>query len=257
MDTGFIGAPSETNENVMKIRVFLFIVVILIIGSARAEQTLILNSPFYPPLTSETHDGLLDLVYQELSSRLGIKIEIQNLAAAERTLINVNNGVVDGDVGRILGFERQYPNMVSVPVPVMKFEMMVFSRNFDFRVAGPDSIKPYNIGLVRGWRILERASVGAQSVTTFDNAEQMFSMLDKNRIDIVLLEKLEGLQVVKSMGIKGVKILQPSLIEGYWYLYLNKKYASLIPRIAAELRKMEQDGSLKRINRSVMARYGL
>ncbi len=241
----------------MKIRVFLFIVVILIIGSARAEQTLILNSPFYPPLTSETHDGLLDLVYQELSSRLGIKIEIQNLAAAERTLINVNNGVVDGDVGRILGFERQYPNMVSVPVPVMKFEMMVFSRNFDFRVAGPDSIKPYNIGLVRGWRILERASVGAQSVTTFDNAEQMFSMLDKNRIDIVLLEKLEGLQVVKSMGIKGVKILQPSLIEGYWYLYLNKKYASLIPRIAAELRKMEQDGSLKRINRSVMARYGL
>lgn len=240
----------------MKIRASLFIVGILMIGSSWAEQTLVLNSVFYSPLTSESRDGLLDQVYQELASRLGIKIEIHNLSAAERTLINVNNGVVDGDVGRILGFEKQYPNLVSVPVPVMKFEMMVFSRNVDFRVAGPDSIKPYNIGIVRGWRILELASVGAKSVTTVDSAEQMFSMLDKNRIDIALLEKLEGLQIVKSMDIKGIKILQPSLLEGYWYLYLNKKHAALIPRIAAELRKMEQDGSLKRINRSVLARYG-
>jgi polar amino acid transport system substrate-binding protein len=240
----------------MKIRAILVVVAILMIGSARAEQTLVLNSVFYSPLTTENHDGLLDMVYQELARRLGIKIEIRNLAAAERTLINVNDGVVDGDVGRILGFEKQYPNMVSVPVPVMKFEMMVFSRNVDFRVAGPDSIKPYNIGIVRGWRILEQASVGAQSVTTFDSAEQMFSMLDKNRIDIALLEKLEGMQIVKIMGIKGVKILQPRLLEGYWHLYLNKKHESLIPQIAAELRKMEEDGSLKRINDSVQARYG-
>lgn len=239
----------------MKARALWAIVFGLMIGSARAEQTLVLSSALYAPITSEKRDGVLDMVYRELGKRLGIKIEIRHMAAAERALLNVNEGVVDGDAGRIAGMSKNYPDMVAVPVPVMKYEMAVFSRNVDFRVAGPGSIKPYNIGIVRGWKVLEQVSSGAQSVILVDNAEQMFSMLDKNRVDIVLLEKLEGMQIIESMGIKGVRPLRPNLLEGYFYLYLNKKHESLIPRIAAELRKMEQDGSLKRIYDSVRSRY--
>lgn len=227
----------------------------LFITAAWAEQTLVLNSSYYSPVTSEKRDGVLDLVYQELSKRIGIKIEIHNLAVAERVLLNVNEGIMDGDVGRVLGLEKKYPNMMSVPVPVMKYEMVVFSYDEDFNVAGPDSIKPYNIGIVRGWKILEQAAVGAQSVITLESAEQMFSMLDKHRIDIALLEKLQGLQIIKSMGIKGCKVLKPNLLEGNWYLYLNKKHKVLIPKITTELRKMERDGTLKAIYDGVLARY--
>lgn len=240
----------------MKIRAILAVLISLLVSSARAEQTLVLNSSYYAPVTSEAHDGVLDLVYRELSRRLGIRIEIQMLPAAERVLLNVNEGIVDGDVGRIEGLDKiKYPNLVRVPVPVMKYEMAVFSRSFDFRVAGSPSIMPYHVGVVRGWKILEQASTGARSVTPVENAEQMFSMLDKSRIEIALLEKLQGLQIIRSMDIKGIKVLQPALLEGYWYLYLNKKHEALIPRITAELRKMEQEGVLQRSYDSVLARY--
>ena len=237
----------------MRTRALLVIAIGLLAGHARAEQTLVLNSVFYAPVTSEKRDGVLDLTYRELARRLGLRIEIRNLAAAERALINVNEGVVDGDVGRIAGLEKKYPNILSVPVPVMKFEMAVFSRHADFRVAGPESIKPYSVGLVRGWKILEEAAVGARAVTTLESAEQAMSMLEKNRVDVVLMEKLQGLRIIETMGIKGVRVLQPNLLEGFFYLYLNKKHAALIPRITVELRKMEQDGTLQRIYDSVLA----
>lgn len=223
---------------------------------ALAEQTIVLGSSYSAPVTSEQKDGLLDLVYQELSRRLGIKIEIQNLAAAERVLLNANSGVDDGDVGRILGLEKKYPNLISVPVPVMKYQMVVFARNLDFEVSGVESIKPYNVGIVRGWKILEAASAGAHSVTVLDSGDQLFSMLDKGRIDIALLEKLQGLEIIKKLGIHGIKVLKLPLLEGNWYLYVNKKHEALVPRLTSALRKMEEDGTIERISNTVLNRYG-
>jgi polar amino acid transport system substrate-binding protein len=125
----------------------------------------------------------------------------------------------------------------------------------DFKVSGSESIKPYNIGIVRGWKILELASAGAKSLTALESGEQLFGMLDATRIDLALLDKLQGLHFIKTLNLKGIKVLKPNLLEGQWYLYLNKKHEALIPRITAELRKMEQEGVIKHIYDSVLARY--
>ncbi|MBF0562715.1 MAG: transporter substrate-binding domain-containing protein [Alphaproteobacteria bacterium] len=239
----------------MKLPVLLAIVMTLLTSPAWAEQTLVLNSALYTPFTSEKRDGELDMLYQELSNRLGIKIDIQILTAAQRSLINVVEGVVDGDAGRIEGLDKQYPNIVRVPIPVTKFEVVVFSRNFDFRVDGPESLKPYNIGIVRGWKIVEAATAGAASITMLESADLMFSMLDKNRIDIAVLEKKMGIELIKRMGVKNIKIMKPALLESYWYLYLNKKHIGLVPRITAELRNMEEDGTRQRIHDGALSRY--
>lgn len=239
----------------MNTRVVLAITMSLLMSAAWAKQTIVLNSSFYAPLTSEKQDGVLDLIYQQLSKRLGIHIEIQNLTASERCLRNADSGIVDGDVARVAGLEKIYPNLMRVPVPVMKYEMVGFSRKVDFKMTGAEGIKPYNIGVVRGWKILEQAAAGAHSVTSLESADQMFMMLDKNRIDIALLEKLEGLQIIKSMDIKGVRVLQPNLYEGEFYLYLNRKHAAMIPLISAELLKMAQEGVLQHIYDSVLMRY--
>lgn len=233
----------------------LMVFSLMLIRPALAEPTLLLSSSYYPPVTSEQKNGILDLVYQALSARLGIKIEIYNQTAAERILLNVNSGLDDGDVGRVFGMEKLYPNLISIPVPVMKFQMMVFTRHANFTVSGPQSIKPYNIGIVRGWKILEAAANGARSVTIVDNGKQLFSMLDKGRIDIALIEKLQGLEFIRQMGLRGIKILQPPLIEGKWYLYVNKQHAALVPQLTAGLQEMETDGTLDRIYQTVMHRY--
>lgn len=223
---------------------------------AHANQTLSLGNAYGAPMTTPNKDGLFDLIYQELSHRTGIKIVIQNADTAERVLLNANSGVDDGDVGRVAGLEKRYTNLVYVPVPVYHYQMVVFSKKLEFPVDGARSIQPYDIGLLKGWKIVENISQGARSVTSVETGEQLFSMLDKNRIDIALIEKAQGLAILKTLRLKDIRLLQPNLLEGDWYLYLNQKHANLVPRISSELEKMHRDGTIKRINERVSRTHG-
>lgn len=240
----------------MRLIIIAVLFMVMQMSYANAQQTLILGNSHGAPMTTPNEDGLFDLIYQKLSQRLGIKIVIQNTDTAERALLNASSGVNDGDVGRVAGLEKRYPNLVYVPVPVYHYQMVVFSKTINFPVDGAKSIHPYDIGLVTGWKILENISHGARSVTSLETGEQLFSMLDKNRVEIALHEKAEGLSILKTLGLKNIKVLQPNLIEGDWYLYLNKKHENLVPRIAAELEKMHKDGTIKRINERVSRSHG-
>lgn len=224
-------------------------------SSVHAKETLFLGSSYYEPITTAKKDGVLDLVYQELSRRLNMTISIDSLENAERVLLNANSGLSDGDVGRVAGLEKRYPHLISIPVSIYHYEMIVLSKNVNFKVAGQESIMPYNIGLLRGWKILENLSIGAHSVTSLEEAEQVFTMLDKGRIDIALFEKSQAMPILKKMGLKDIKVLKPNLVEGDWYLYLNKKHKNLIPKITTELQKMHKDGTMKRISEKVQQKY--
>ena len=170
----------------MKFLIFMLTLLsILTSTTALAEQKLILNTSYSSPITSPKKNGYLDLLYQELATRTGIQIEIQELPA-ERALGNANDGIDDGDVCRIAGLEKTYPNLVMVPEQVMRIQMGVFTRDENFKVNGPESLKPYDVGIVTGWKILERTIVDTRSRQTLATAEQLFTMLHEKRIDVAL-----------------------------------------------------------------------
>ncbi|MDL2357269.1 MAG: transporter substrate-binding domain-containing protein [Pseudomonadota bacterium] len=219
-----------------------------------AQAQLVLNTSFVAPITSPERDGILDLVYAELFKKLDMQVVIQ-ASSAERGLLNANSGIDDGDVSRVLGINKTYQNLVRVPEPVMYYQMVAFTRNANFTVNGAESLKPYDVGILTGWKILERTIVGTHSLVKMETGRQLFAMLDKERIDVAVIEKLEGMHFVKTMGLKHIRILQPAYVEGDWFLYLNKKHVALVPRINAELSKMKQDGRYQRIVDSVMQRY--
>lgn len=211
-----------------------------------AAPRLVLNTSFFAPITSPEHDGALDLFYAELFRRVGMEVVIQP-ASAERGLLNANSGIDDGDVARVLGIEHSYTNLVRVPERVMSYQMVVFTRHADFTVAGAASLAPYDVGILTGWKILERSITGTRSLQKLETGRQLFAMLAMDRIDVAVIEKLEGLQFVRSMGLQGVRVLEPAYVEGDWFLYLNKKHAALVPRLAEQIRLMKQDGSYQRI----------
>lgn len=239
------------------LRIFLLAVLTLAGLTAlpcRAQTTLVLNSSFSTPITSPDQTGALDLFYQELGRRAGVRFVIQNLPA-ERGLLNANKGIDDGDVSRVLGLDQQYTNLLRVPEQVMYYQMVVFTRKADFVVAGAESLKPYDVGILTGWKILEKNIVNTRSLVKLETAEQLFTMLDKGRIDVAVIEKLEGLYFVKMLGLKNMKILQPAFVEGDWFLYLNKKHAALVPKLAEAIRQMKQDGTHEKIFSGVLGRY--
>lgn len=240
----------------MKFHAFvLFISLLTYSVAASAEITLRLGNSRYPPIVTTAQDGVIDRIYQELSRRLGIKIIINPVESGERVLINANNGIDDGDVARGPGLEKFYPNLIRVAVPVYHYQMAVFSKDLDFTVAGADSIKPYDVGILRGWKILEDITRGARSVTSLESGEQLFTMLQKGRIDIAVFEKPQGLAILKQMKIPEIKLLQPNLLEGNFYLYLHKKHKNLLPKITSALESMQKNGTIMRINEEVFKQY--
>ena len=233
----------------------LFFVFLCLAGHASARTApLVLNTSALAPISSPDQSGFLDLLYRELFARLGIAFEIQPLPA-ERALQNANAGIDDGEICRVAGLQNIYPNLVHTTEPVMGYQMVVFSKEKNFQVAGPESLNPHELGIVTGWKILERTTQHHPSRIMVDSADQLFLMLDQGRIEIALIERLVGMEAVNHLGLKGVRILSPPFLTGDWFLYLHKKHQALIPRIDAELRRMKQDGTYERIRQQVLGRY--
>jgi len=228
---------------------------ILVAGISFADTPkLVLNTSYTAPITAPDKTGVLDLFYQELFKRLGWDFEIQYLPA-ERALTNANRGVDDGDVCRIFGLDKKYTNLIRVPAVLMQYEHVIFTRKFDFKVTGPDDLKPYDVGVVKGWKIIEWNTKTARSVTLVDEGTQLFGMLAGDRIDLGIIERMTGMMLAKKSGVKNIRILEPAFLSGDWYLYLHKKHLDLVPIIANTIRQMKVDGSHQQIFNKVLKRF--
>jgi len=219
-----------------------------------AKTKLVLNTSYTTPITAPDKSGALDIFYQELFKRLGWQFEIQYLPA-ERALTNADRGIDDGDVCRIFGLDKKYTNLVRVPEVLMQYEHVIFTRKFDFKVTGPDDLKSYDVGVVKGWKIIEWNTKTARSVTLVDEGEQLFAMLADSRIDLGIIERMTGMMHAKKLGFKNIRVLEPAFLSGDWYLYLHKKHRQLAPTIVDEIRRMKNDGSHQRIFETVLKRF--
>ena len=211
-----------------------------------------------PSLTISTNNTpqdrkVLALLSNEAFRRAGLTLKLDNNPSA-RSLDLANQGVVDGEGLRVAGLEQQYPNLVQVPERYTGISFVAFSRNASIKLdQGWGSLKPYRIAFINGWKLFEVNTADAQSVTKVDKVEQLFQMLDADRVDLVLYTRNDGMAVLKRLGISNVVALSPSLRDADMYLYLNKKHAAHVPRIAQALRDMKADGSYSSIMAQVAA----
>lgn len=219
---------------------------------AWAGETLVLNSSFEAPITTTQKDGVLDMMYQTLAQRLGITIQLQTIPA-ERALLNANTGIDDGDVCRVKGIELRYPELVFVPESFIQLKLQVFSNGPNFNVTGFESLRPYRVGILIGRKKLEENVIGVKSLSKFATDEEIVDALETNKIDLGIFEKSQGLRLTQGYG--KIKMLEPQLYHGVCYLYLNKKHQAWVLLFTQEIRKMKQDGSMKKIWQESMRPY--
>lgn len=208
-----------------------------------------------PPLSNSSDTGIIDLVIKEAFKRIGIiDVSIENLPA-ERSLINANKGLTGGEFIRIAGLDNVYPNLIQVPEKIIDFEFVGFSKNIDIKTTGWESLKPYSIGIITGWKILENNVVGTAHRTDVEDPCQLFRLLSLDRAGIVIFEKLEGIGMIKTLGLQGIKILEPPLAKKEMFLYLHKKHKKLVPMVAAALKEMKNDGTYENILKEGLSGY--
>lgn len=211
------------------------ILVVPIFSSENLKFTTIQGSAF--PYVAEK-------VVKEAYRRIGIDI-IVDFYPGKRSLILSNEGKkYDGELYRIGGVEKRFPNLIPIPVPIHLLEGMVFTKDTKFDVNGWDSLRPYKIGVRRGIAFTFRGTQGMNSVPVNSN-KQLFEMLDKGRLDIVVLARMNALKYFQKTKFPNIKILEPAVEVHKMYHYVHKKNAHLIPKLVLALKDMEKEGLIK------------
>jgi polar amino acid transport system substrate-binding protein len=228
---------------------------LLLLAAPAAAQDLVLSTSYSPPYSTADERGILDTVLVEAFSRLGIQVGLR-MAPAERCLRDAHAGITDGVVARIRGMSKLYPNLVLVDEPTIESRQFVaFTTGPEFATTGWESLRPYHLGLVRGWKIFEINTKGAKSVLKVDSTGQLFRLLKAGRIQVALNARLDGLVAARQLGIEDVKVLGPPLAEMRMYLHLHRKHARLAPAVAGVLARMKQEGEFARLQSAAVRRH--
>ena len=211
-----------------------------------------------PVVTVSTNNTPLDrLALQRLSEeafrRVGAEFKLVSLPS-ERSLKSADAGEVDGEGLRIAGLATQYPNLVQVPERYVRISFVAFAKDATINLDnGWDSLKPYSVAFITGWKMFEANSGGARLVTKVDKPEQMFQMLDGGRVDLALYTRADGVALVRRLGLPAIAPVSPALKDVDMYLYLHKKHQALAPRLAQALKDMKADGTYNRIMSGITA----
>jgi len=227
----------------MKFRYLSTLIMLLHVCLAQAETSnplLVINNTNAPPFTTSTQNGFLDIVVTEALRRVGARLELIK-QPAERALLNADSGRIDGDLTRIKGLETLYPNLIRVPEKLVDWEFVAFARNPQASAEWP-YIRKQQTGHITGWKIYEKAMHGADSVISATTPEQLFYLLEKDRIDIALHARWMGHGYIQQLGLQGIVELSPPLAKKEMFIYLNKRHAALADEIAKALRELKREG---------------
>lgn len=226
--------------------VLVFIVALLSLSlceccTAGAGEIFSVSTSYKSLLSNEDGTGMLDRIVVEAFRRIGMEAEIV-FNPTGRSLEDVNEGLADAELNRIEGMEKNYPNLAMVPEPNMVMDFVAFSKE-KREIRDWDSIKNLSIGIVKGWKILENNTQGFPEVTLVPSETELFNMLDLDRIDVALYDRLTGYEQIYLRGFKGMFHLDPPLASREMFLYLNRKHEALLEPLAEALREMKRDGT--------------
>lgn len=213
---------------------------------AADPNTLILSDTYETPYTTVAGDGFLDVIAGEAFRRAGLSMTFIRVPP-ERALLNANAGIEDGVSARIAGLEKAYPNLIPVPEHILLFHFVAFTQRAELPKAEWQTISPLVVGHIRGWKIFEQNLTPQTRVTIVDTAEQLFDMLNRNRIDVALYERWLGLALAAKRGLGDVRIVEPPLAERPMFIYLHKRHADAIPKLADALRAIKAEGLYTRV----------
>ena len=219
---------------------FIVYVIITFGVSAQAKYSLVISTFADDPFSAHA-----EAVLQEAYKKADLSLEIVK-TSGERAIQLSNSGETDGELYRIKGINSKYTHLVMVPVPVCHSEIVVFTKSKEFVIKGWKSLKPYKIGMLRGAKYAEKNTKGMNRFMA-TKTEQLYYMLDQDRLDIVVNSVITGLGELEKTGIRGIRILKPPLEKHAVFHYLHKKNKALVPRLESVLREMEKAGRIRKI----------
>ena len=185
------------------------------------------------------------VIIGEAYRRIGIEMEVEWLGGLE-ALEASNSGELDGELQRIDGINRAWPNLVQVGIPVNYLVGTAFSKNHNFAIDGWISLESYSLGIVEGIIFAEQGTQG-MDVTAVDTYGNLFDMLEQDQIDVAVAPGINGQVLIQQLEGTAIKEMEGILEILFLYHYVSRGNEHLVPRLEEELKVMLLDGTILEI----------
>ena len=215
------------------------VLTLLWIGIASAKQPLI-----FTQIVDTPDQAIGAVIVKAAYEKLGIPVKFAILPG-KRALAESSEGRADGEVHRIVEIGEEYPTLLRVPTPINYIEPSVFSKKHKFEVTDCAALQGYQIGIVRGVKHSQLCTQGMQKVFVGDDLTGVMRMLNAGRIDLLITARINGLLMVKELGLDDIKPLSPPLSRLWVYHYLHERHKGLVPTIDAVFKAMQESGELE------------
>lgn len=192
------------------------------------------------------------LVLQEAYQAIGQTFVLCPYPSAQ-ALSAANTGETDGALHRIKGIEKSYPDLVRIPVAINQTEPIAVIKRADIHIRDWAGLGSYRIGIVRSIVVYEQRTAG-MDVTRLENLEQLLGMLDRNRLDVVVGDRLDALAALRNPAFSELHPQATPLETIPLYHYLHKRHRDWLPRLKAVLEKMRRSGRIQFIRNDVISR---
>lgn len=234
----------------MRILSLVILFFCLFLPCQTAAEPLKVATSVKPPYSTVRQDGFLDRLFHELFRRLELDYELVRLPPA-RALMAANHGESDFEGPRISGMEEKYKNLIMIPEPLMDYSFVGLAVSKQLQHVNWDDFGNRTVGLILGWKVFERTIKADTHHLHAKNPKQLFEMLYAGRIDIAMYEHTLARSIMHELGINAHE-LTPPLAESPVYLYANATHRNIVPKLAACLREIKQDGTYDRLKRETI-----
>ena len=167
---------------------------------------------------------------------LGYDVEYITLPTL-RSLNDVNNGDLDGDLPRTKVILQNNKNIFFLEVSISNQNFYVYSKN---NYANYKSLENKKIGIAFGSTIskqLIKKNVKTFIMDELKDVESMKNMLNSGRNDLLFLPEAIGSVLLEKYPLENIKRSDKRFETVDFYLVLHKKHLNLKSKIEAELRK--------------------
>ncbi len=195
----------------------------------------------------------VETVIKEAYQRLGIEVEVSKFPG-RRSMATSNSGETDGELVRIIHIDKEFKNLVRVPVPVYTMESVAATRNTELSHWTAEHLTQYKVGRVSGIIWSEKLTKEMSTVVA-DDYETLLNMMMYGRMDIILGARMSLMSKSKELKLSGIKILEPPINKVSLYHYLHKKHIDLVPKITEALQQMTQEGRIKQIKEETVLAF--
>ncbi|MGJ8679780.1 MAG: hypothetical protein ACSHXM_05565 [Paraglaciecola sp.] len=159
---------------------------------------------------------------------------------AKRALIESNNGRTDGETARVQFLEQKYPNLIRIPVAICHMHQNLYGLKSNKKLANA-KLKDLKLGIINGGVFVEKEFTQFGPTKAINNS-QLFNLLIKGRVDLVSMSEKTIVQLATEPQTKLITKFDNYTPTVPLFHYLHKKNKSLIPKITAALRQLEDSG---------------